>query len=106
MVAFLVATAFLEDHEKPRVPSSEPASSSHRFRRGAAFGLAGVVKGLGIGCLKNFGVLDTLKAAVQDKGGADGKEGALGWGGVVESGGSAWYRMLPMKYDVHYQQRS
>ncbi|KFM25643.1 Translational activator GCN1 [Auxenochlorella protothecoides] len=46
-------------------------------RRGAAFGLAGVVKGLGIGCLKNFGVLDTLKAAVQDKGGADGKEGAL-----------------------------
>ncbi|KAL6771130.1 hypothetical protein ACKKBF_B34035 [Auxenochlorella protothecoides x Auxenochlorella symbiontica] len=50
---------------------------SYGERRGAAFGLAGVVKGLGIGCLKNFGVLDTLKAAVQDKGGADGKEGAL-----------------------------
>lgn len=30
-------------------------------RRGAAFGLAGCVKGLGISSLKNYGIIDKLK---------------------------------------------
>jgi HEAT repeat protein len=46
-------------------------------RRGAAFGLSGVVKGLGISSLKNYGVLDALKAAVEDKRDARPREGAL-----------------------------
>lgn len=36
-------------------------------RRGAAFGLAGVVKGLGLMAMKNCGIMDALKAAVEDK---------------------------------------
>ena len=36
-------------------------------RRGAAFGVAGVVKGLGIMAMKNFGIMEALKAAVEDK---------------------------------------
>lgn len=44
-------------------------------RRGAAFGLAGVVKGLGIGSLKGYGVMDALKAGVENKNDADAREG-------------------------------
>lgn len=46
-------------------------------RRGAAFGLSGVVKGLGISSLKTYGVLDSLKAAAEDKREARIREGAL-----------------------------
>ncbi|KAK2076339.1 hypothetical protein QBZ16_000864 [Prototheca wickerhamii] len=42
-------------------------------RRGAAFGLAGVVKGLGIGCLKALGIMDELRTAVGGADGADSK---------------------------------
>ena len=46
-------------------------------RRGAAFGLAGAVKGMGIGSLKLFGVMDTVKTAVEDKSNPEAREGAL-----------------------------
>ena len=46
-------------------------------RRGAAFGLAGAVKGMGIGSLKLFGVMDAVKAAVEDKSNPEAREGAL-----------------------------
>lgn len=46
-------------------------------RRGAAFGLAGCVKGCGISSLKAFGVIDALRAAAEDKGRATAREGAL-----------------------------
>ena len=36
-------------------------------RRGAAWGLAGLVKGLGIGSLKKLGILDRVKAATEDQ---------------------------------------
>ena len=36
-------------------------------RRGAAFGLAGAVKGCGISSLKAYGIMDAVKAAVEDK---------------------------------------
>ena len=36
-------------------------------RRGAAWGLAGLVKGLGIGSLKNLGILDRIKGATEDQ---------------------------------------
>lgn len=38
-----------------------------QHRRGAAFGLAGVVKGLGLMAMKNCGIMDSLKASVEDK---------------------------------------
>lgn len=46
-------------------------------RRGGAYGLAGVVKGLGISALKAYGVVDALKHAVEDKASATAREGAL-----------------------------
>ena len=42
-------------------------SDSYGERRGAAFGLAGAVKGLGIVALKKYGVLDALKRGVESK---------------------------------------
>jgi len=46
-------------------------------RRGAAFGVAGMVKGLGIAALRGYGVLDALRAGVEDKSSAAVREGAL-----------------------------
>ncbi len=42
-------------------------SDKYGERRGAAFGLAGVVKGLGIPSLKRYGIMDALNAGVEDK---------------------------------------
>lgn len=36
-------------------------------RRGAAFGLAGVVKGFGISSLKKYGVTSALRGALEDR---------------------------------------
>lgn len=36
-------------------------------RRGAAFGLAGVVKGFGISCLKKYGIVVALRKALEDR---------------------------------------
>ncbi|GIL73837.1 hypothetical protein Vretimale_5312 [Volvox reticuliferus] len=41
--------------------------ASYGERRGAAFGLSGLVKGLGIMAMKNFNIMESLKAAVEDK---------------------------------------
>ncbi|KAI8816085.1 armadillo-type protein [Fimicolochytrium jonesii] len=46
-------------------------------RRGAAYGLAGVVKGCGISAIKEFGVMTSLKEAVEDKKRVEKREGAL-----------------------------
>lgn len=42
-------------------------SESYGERRGAAYGLAGVIKGLGILALKQHNVISTLDTAIQDK---------------------------------------
>ena len=49
---------------------------SYGDRRGAAFGLAGAVKGLGLSSLKLYGIMDALKAGVAEKDPAA-REGAL-----------------------------
>ncbi|KAH9290142.1 hypothetical protein KI387_034259, partial [Taxus chinensis] len=41
-------------------------SEKYGERRGAAFGLAGVVKGFGISSLKKYGIVDSLKAGLED----------------------------------------
>ncbi|CAI5465590.1 unnamed protein product [Closterium sp. Yama58-4] len=53
--------------------------TSDRFaeRRGAAFGLAGVVKGLGLRSIKDYGVLQALIKGVEDKSSPKAREGAL-----------------------------
>jgi len=52
-------------------------SESFGKRRGAAFGLAGVVKGLGVGSVKTFGIMEALKTAIEDKKSSVARDGAL-----------------------------
>jgi hypothetical protein len=47
------------------------------LRRGAAYGISGIIKGLGIASLKGYGVLEALKAMVENKKDAEGREGSL-----------------------------
>lgn len=42
-------------------------SDKYGERRGAAFGLAGVVKGFGISCLKNYGIIAALREGLVDR---------------------------------------
>ena len=46
-------------------------------RRGAAYGLAGLVKGMGISALKKQGIMDAIKAATDTKSEKRAKEGGL-----------------------------
>ncbi|KXZ48792.1 hypothetical protein GPECTOR_25g376 [Gonium pectorale] len=48
-----------------RLLSQLTRGSNYGERRGAAFGLSGLVKGLGIMAMKNFGIMESLKAAVE-----------------------------------------
>ncbi|GLT74735.1 hypothetical protein SLA2020_465160 [Shorea laevis] len=52
-------------------------SDKYGERRGAAFGLAGVVKGLGITCLKKHGIAAALRQGLADRNSAKSREGAL-----------------------------
>lgn len=52
-------------------------SDKYGERRGAAFGLAGVVKGFGISCLKNYGIIAALREGLVDRNSAKSREGAL-----------------------------
>ena len=64
-----------------KVINTLTTSPSYAERRGAAFGISGLVKGLGIPSLKQHGVMATLQAAVENKGKGDqvsnAREGAL-----------------------------
>lgn len=42
-------------------------SDKYGERRGAAFGLAGVVKGFGIPSLKKYGIVNILREALVDR---------------------------------------
>ncbi|GAV69761.1 LOW QUALITY PROTEIN: DUF3554 domain-containing protein/CLASP_N domain-containing protein/HEAT_2 domain-containing protein [Cephalotus follicularis] len=52
-------------------------SEKYGERRGAAFGLAGLVKGFGISCLKKYGIVVALREALVDRNSAKHREGAL-----------------------------
>ncbi|KAJ3153392.1 translational activator of GCN4 [Geranomyces michiganensis] len=52
-------------------------SPKYGERRGAAYGLAGVVKGCGISALKEFSVMSSLREAVEDKKRVEKREGAV-----------------------------
>lgn len=51
----------------PSLPSLSlaPRSATYGDRRGAAFGLAGMVAGLGIGSLRKYNVMTELQAAAE-----------------------------------------
>lgn len=42
-------------------------SDKYGERRGAAFGLAGVVNGFGISCLKKYGIVAVLREGLMDR---------------------------------------
>lgn len=52
-------------------------STNYSARKGAAYGLAGLVKGLGIPTLKQYQVMQTLQEAIKDKKNYKHREGAL-----------------------------
>ena len=52
-------------------------SPSYAARRGAAYGLAGVVKGLGISSIKEYNIIDRLRAAADDKKRFEPRQGAM-----------------------------
>ncbi|XP_073041088.1 protein ILITYHIA [Primulina eburnea] len=52
-------------------------SEKYGQRRGAAFGLAGVVKGFGISCLKKYDIMTALRVGLSDRISAKSREGAL-----------------------------
>ncbi len=47
--------------------TSKSSRSPFACRKGAAYGLAGVVKGLKISSVNGFGILDSLKASLEEK---------------------------------------
>ncbi|KAF6144359.1 hypothetical protein GIB67_024586 [Kingdonia uniflora] len=52
-------------------------SDMYGERRGAAFGLAGLVKGFGISCLKKYGIAVVLQQGLEDRNSAKSREGSL-----------------------------
>jgi len=62
-----------ESHPSPQLLNS----TSYSQYWGAAYGLAGLVKGLGIPTLKQFKVMQTLQDAIRDKKNVRHREGAL-----------------------------
>ncbi|RWS30291.1 Translational activator GCN1-like protein [Leptotrombidium deliense] len=52
-------------------------SDNYGERKGAAYGIAGLVKGLGILSLKQLGIMETLTEAIEDKKNPSHREGAL-----------------------------
>ncbi|KAK4487622.1 hypothetical protein RD792_005728, partial [Penstemon davidsonii] len=52
-------------------------SDKYGERRGAAFGLAGVVKGFRISCLKKYNIMTALRGGLLDRNSAKSREGAL-----------------------------
>jgi hypothetical protein len=50
---------------------------SYGERKGAALGLAGIVVGLKLSCLKKYNILDTLEEFVKDKNNTKARQGAL-----------------------------
>lgn len=52
-------------------------SNSYGERKGAAYGLAGLVKGLGILSLKQLNIMNTLTTAIQNKKNYKHREGIL-----------------------------
>lgn len=53
------------------------SSKKYAARRGAAYGLAGIVSGKGISALRDFRIMSTLKSAIENKKDQNQRQGAL-----------------------------
>ncbi|KAG1774599.1 armadillo-type protein [Suillus placidus] len=51
--------------------------SKYASRRGAAYGLAGTIKGLGVGAMKEYDVINRLRTAAEDKKRFETRQGAM-----------------------------
>ncbi|OJA10082.1 hypothetical protein AZE42_06300 [Rhizopogon vesiculosus] len=51
--------------------------SKYASRRGAAYGLAGTIKGLGVGAMKEYDVINCLRTAAEDKKSFEARQGAM-----------------------------
>jgi hypothetical protein len=60
-----------------RLFSTLTTGAKYAARRGAAYGLAGVVKGRGLGLLKEYDLMEKLTEAAEDKASYQGRQGAL-----------------------------
>ncbi|CAA0814499.1 ILITYHIA, partial [Striga hermonthica] len=60
-----------------RLLSQLMKSDKYGERRGAAFGLAGVVRGFGISCMKKYNIATALRDGLSDRNSAKSREGAL-----------------------------
>ena len=52
-------------------------AKAYAARRGAAYGLAGIIKGCGISALKDYRIMSSLRAAIEDKKNTSSRQGAL-----------------------------
>ena len=52
-------------------------SKKYAARRGAAYGLAGIVSGRGLSALREYGIMSTLKSAIESKKDQNSRQGAL-----------------------------
>ena len=52
-------------------------SKKYAARRGAAYGLAGIVKGKGVSALREYRIMSTLKSAIENKKDQNSRQGAL-----------------------------
>lgn len=53
------------------------SAPKYAARRGAAYGLAGIIKGVGISSMKDFNIIGRLRAALDDKKSAESRQGAM-----------------------------
>lgn len=65
------------DAHIPNLMDQLMQNKKYAARRGAAYGLAGMVRGKGISALKQFRIMSALKAATEDKKNADRRQGAM-----------------------------
>lgn len=75
-------------------------SDNYGERKGAAYGLAGLVRGLGITALKQQEIMLTLEEAVKDKKNPRKREGIVFV--VVGSPFSIFYRKIKYKNDTRF----
>ncbi|PVV05157.1 hypothetical protein BB560_000325 [Smittium megazygosporum] len=53
------------------------SGKKYAVRRGAAYGLAGIIKGRGLSALRKFNIVDKLKAAANDRKNVNARQGSL-----------------------------
>lgn len=79
-LAPLMSIAVVQDHTERFVQTcitQVATGATYGERKGAAFGLAAMIKGLKLSALKKYDVLNILSQYIQDKGSVKAREGAL-----------------------------